>query len=407
MATIMKSRIGLIALVSVVLIGTGVGLRFMGRRALKVSFASNLSTAQATYNGQPVDMSTPHPQSADFQDADNLQLKIENAKVELIPSDRFRLEACYYGELYTLNYEQKDGVISIWDTRDRKFDNRNRGFFFGSSGLMMHGEIPTNTIKLSYPAGKRFQSVVIDNSYGDLLLGAIQASRIDFKASYGDVSSKGLQADEGEIKMSSGDGIFENLDVKRLEIRDEYGDLTIKGITGQEMESLTLKLSSGDLEMDTLNIQTLDVKDEYGGIDLDNVTAGTANIQLSSGDLDMRNVTAQQMDIDNEYGDIEARDFKSGALSVKLSSGDCTIKGSIDGDAEIESEYGGASLTLAERRESYNLRLNTDYGKIRVDGERIVNEDGEDEKSLEEDNKAQRRLGIACDSGDINVTFSK
>lgn len=352
----------------------------------------NRSAGAAPAASQRLDTTTKHEETVELDAVQNIDIDIENADIEFVASDHFALYHCYYGNYYEFYYEQQGDTLRVWDKANQQVQIRTSGFnFFGitfnsESGIFFDGETKPNQVKLYYPEDTRFDSVVME-------------------ASYGDVKIPSLGASSAELRLSSGDGSFREIYADSLRIVNSYGDVSFLNSRPFEAQEAVFDLSSGDLKVENLSAGEFSVNDSYGDVKLKKLGCTDLKVQMSSGDLRLDELKAGTASLSNSYGEVYGSDVTiSTSLSVDASSGDVELSGSLPGRSKIHASYGDVRLRLAQKRGETGYDLLTSYGAISVDGERQKDDEGEDSSHVS-GSGGPAAIEVSCSSGDVELDF--
>lgn len=203
--------------------------------------------------------------------------------------------------------------------------------------------------------------------------------------------------------------------LEKLEVNNGCGDLSVQGITAQEM---ILNLSLGDLSLKGLSAQELKAKNDCGDITLEESFVKTLEVSLRLGDLSMNAVEADRVtgisndcgDIDlnhctfetveilqDNLGDIKAQDLTVNGIVVENDSGSVDLYGKLSGDIQAKVNLGDLNLTVLGNRQDYMIKANTDLGDVTVDGE--------EKPAYESGPSAANKIDAQADCGDVEIDF--
>lgn len=203
-----------------------------------------------------------------------------------------------------------------------------------------------------------------------------------------------------ELSNDSGNVEIKEIQAQNADIKIEYGNLDLGSFSG---EKLSIDADSGNLESKTITCDTLDISNEYG-----NITGNTfqvsdkASITLDSGNLSLSKLEAGTLTVKDEYGNCSVEELKVKSSSISMDSGNIDFNQAELGTTDITSAYGDVSLVLTDSVSDYNYELHNEYGTVRLDGNRIK-EDDDGEIHYQKDNQKDNRIFIECESGNINI----
>lgn len=390
----MKNRTGLIAIVCGAIVFMGLllsaGRHVLGLGWLAVGYDQTSETGSAAFamtpkaNGIAVDASARVEGDKQLEAFRSIALDTGSAQVKLIPSDRFRLKYCYYTDLHQVHYENKDGTLKVWDEYNEKY---KKSPFKGIS-LSGSWNFPDNYVELYYPKGASFDSVDVENAFGDTQLGAITAKTLKLVLHSGDASLADVHAKDVDITCDFGDLIIRNENeclADRVKIVQHSGDLSI------------VKLSSaGDMV----------IQDDFGDVSLKDLRAASLQAQLHSGDLLAKNVDGGKASVKADFGSLNMEGLTTSQLSANVSSGDVEIAGNLGGKTEIDTKFGDVALSPSGPRDAYHYDLSVNFGDLRINGKAVRDQNGEAAKKTEANKGAANTITVNGASGDISLRFA-
>lgn len=291
----------------------------------------------------------------------NIRLNVDDADVQVILSDDYYIEYYLEGDknikepllevkdqTLTLKEEHSDFVLSYFN-----FD------FFSRLG----SDEKNYYVKLYVPRNTKFQSVSLSTDSGDMKLDDVDADTLKLRADYGDITAKSLTAQNAKLYLDSGDLTAESLKATKLTMENSYGNIKLTKLNTQDTD---VTADNGKIEIQTASVGTLNLTDDYGDVTIGELKGDRANLEMDSGDLLLGNCDLKELEGKNAYGDI--------------------------------------TVELKGKLEDYDLSLETDYGKMSVEGASKIHGDS-DEYYYENHAGKGKSVQMYCDSGDIAVTF--
>lgn len=198
-----------------------------------------------------------------------------------------------------------------------------------------------------------------------------------------------------QIKSDSGDAVCGKLVAGDIKIDAEYGDITLEDLQAGDME---MSMSSGEMQISGVKGKSCKVKNEYGNASFKDLElSGDMEVEAESGDTYMENVSAKGLKQNSAYGKITVKQSVFQEIAIQAESGDCGLDNVAFGECGIDSEYGSVDVKLAKQITDYSYKLKTEYGGIKVGGEKM----GESFYSLEKGQ--ENAISITCESGDISI----
>lgn len=292
---------------------------------------------------------------------DNINIHLEYADFDIIPSDDFYLEYRLLGSQNTPEFNTDNKTLTL-----KEIPNNNGQIMFFNFGSFYWGdndayENEKYYVKLYVPEDKVY--------------------------------------DEVKIFSSSGDFSAATLEAQDLSLEVEYGDIDADTINGK---SLNLSMDSGNFKVEEVKSDTMTLTNDYGYTRIRDLNAGTAEIEVDSGDVNVDKAIIDDLTLSDSYGAVKFSYADIAEARISMSSGDLSILDAVIGSLEADSEYGDVDVHLRDDPSSYTMKLKTEYGSVNVpyDGSYIS---GDDVERFEMEGKIGKSLKISCDSGDITV----
>lgn len=298
----------------------------------------------------------------ELEDFDRMELDIHDADVTLVPSDRYAVDYRIAGVTKAPVCKVEDGRLIFQDDPSRG-DPRLWFLYVGpdASHVQEQNHDPYY-VNIEFPADRTFSEI--------------------------------------RIQMESGDLTLPDLSADTLQVTDEYGDVSLEGLTGQDLK---LSMSSGDFSAGRLAAVQAELRNEYGDLSLESYSGDSLSLDTSSSYLTLGDIQAKLFQIRNEYGDILISQVSGDCLTVDQNTGSFLADRLDVTDTRIRNEYGDVQLRLAEDPAVYGCDLHTGYGFIRVDGRTIPESDDDQEVSYRSAGAGKQSLQISCENGGIVV----
>lgn len=164
------------------------------------------------------------------------------------------------------------------------------------------------------------------------------------------------------VEQSDGDIVLPNLKVKNLSLNNSYGDIRLKDIKAEDIE---LFLSDGDISTGKLEADTVQIENGYGDVRVEDLQAKSLTVYMSDGDLKVNDLEAKQIDVENSYGDVKLQikhSLEDYSIDILAEYGDLTIPGY----AITTNEDGEENTCKIEKDSEKWLRINGSDGDIEV-----------------------------------------
>ncbi|MEY8391830.1 DUF4097 family beta strand repeat-containing protein [Lachnospiraceae bacterium 45-W7] len=203
-----------------------------------------------------------------------------------------------------------------------------------------------------------------------------------------------------DISDDSGNVELEKIQAKDADIRIAYGNLTMDSFSGG---TLSIDADSGNLELNKVACDTLKLNNEYGNIsgDIFQISGKTA-ITLDSGTLSLKQLETETLALTNEYGNCSVNEINVKNSNISMDSGNLDFGQAVLGTTKIKSCYGDVTLFLSDSAANYDYNLHTEYGTVKLDGNKI-REDDNGEVHYQKDNGKAGSISIECESGNVTI----
>ncbi len=386
----MKNRTKLITVICsmILLVGvlTSVSQRIYGIHMGRISEIEKIPVFfPPKVNGIRVDITAKEEHEKELEEFQNIEIKIDEALVRLIPGNTFKVYICSYTDLWNFHYENKNGILKIGDEKNAKY-TKGRDYFT-TSGLW---NIPENRIDIYYPSGTQFQTVKIFNEYGDTRINNIATNTLD-------------------LNMHSGNAIVENIRAKNMDLKVDYGDLTLACPSDFQGGQAAFALHSGDLSVTDLYCKNeIKIQSECGGFMGKRLSVVSLDVKSHSGDVELINIQSDKITVSNNYGDIGIQSLTAQELQIESQNGDVNVSGDLGINTTVTSQNGDVKLNLAGEKSAYEYMLSSNCGEFFVNGtavEIIMN--GERSDSIQGGAGAKNKIKAQSSNGDIYLSFGK
>lgn len=280
----------------------------------------------------------------------SISTDLDYSDVELIPSDKYAIEANFSSEYGKPNFKVENGTLTVKDGNHKKFNvNIDIFGFFTSENEM--------SVKIYYPKDAKLKDVVIKGGSSDLSFENLTAEKAEFDLDFGKLELSDLSAKNIKVSMDSGDCSMSNITADDLAVSNDLGKTTLDGA---KLKTLELKADSGDVSITGVSM-------DYGDLKLD-------------------------------LGKLTAKEVSSKGLKVENDSGDINLQGTLLGTTDINCDMGKVTVNPGASKDQFNYDLDADLGSVSI---------GEDKASgsLSLSNGAKNTMKITSNMGDINVNF--
>lgn len=174
---------------------------------------------------------------------DSMELELQYADVEIIPSDGFYVEYTLNGDAAKPEYEVEDKILHFTEG-DRK--TRWNVQFLSWDVL----DKTRYEVKIYVPEEHIWRYIKIQQSDGGITLPDIRAEELEILQEYGDIKADTVKAKRALFSLSDGNlDILQGLDAEKTEITNGYGDVNVKTAESLEEFSLDLVTAYGHLSV--------------------------------------------------------------------------------------------------------------------------------------------------------------
>ncbi len=232
----------------------------------------------------------------------------------------------------------------------------------------------------------------------------------EYKLEYCIKQEGNLQADvsDGKLKLDyrhteETSGFTLNVFYFDSSFDSEYFKLYIP--SDASVKKADIKIESGDLDIDGVDIGEIKVKDEYGYVKLNEIQSDKIEIEADSGSIKGEKITANTVELKDSFGSINLDDLKTKTANMKVESGSIHIdNGEID-EADLESEFGSIELSLKGKETDYSYNLNTEFGSMKINGNKVGKEEGESDINKYSKEGGSKTIKAKTESGSIKIDF--
>lgn len=312
-----------------------------------------------------------------------------NSNIEILKSDKYKLDFDVPKESGEVNYSVKDNKLIISQSVKNKV-NINFDFNFDQDNLN------ESYIKIYVPTDIKIKNMELESEEGNITIPPIENENIIIKSDYGNVLIDYLNTKHSiNIKMNNGKLDIRKAKAENINIFNDYGNVKLSNV---DCNDLSVILNNGQYFADNINSKNYILKNEYGNNELSNSISEKLKINVDNGTLKINEMDSGNTEIINDYGKILAEKLNTTSLIMKLGNGDVKISGIFKGTSIITSEYGNVSIDVLAPKEEYNYYIKNDYGKIIINNKQYEN-------YAERNEKSNNELKIHLDNGRGTLNF--
>lgn len=254
-----------------------------------------------------------------------------------------------------------------------------------------------NDIDIYGVSSNKAQYVSYKETIGEILLRSPDAAKnAQLDPTYPDFNTMEIYSQVGEVELRSTDGEtyieYENVDVNNLKCEILGDTLSISEIDPVSFMGISIKnegiafdglrqifnsksLMNKDRKVTVyLNkgtiLESLSVSANVGGVVMDSVSAREATVNVAYGEASVSNCdfTGGTIKINGDICDINFDKNTYSMCNIAIINGDIYAVVS-EGKSNMETTLGSVSVTSTKKLSDYTIRMSTNYGKVKVEGE--------------------------------------
>lgn len=333
-----------------------------------------------------------------LKDISSLDLKSWAGDIEIVESDKLKVEYGYWEDYTDPQFEIKDGKMTLKLSENRVYHQTVfSGVYFGGT---WGGRSKQDYIKLYIPSNMKFEEILIDSKYNDLHMNVGETKLLTLKSDYSEISLDGVKAGATDISNSYGELQAKNCSFQTTDLNMDYGNARLSDsetgetiiaakygelyLTSIKAGSLkvgadygTIKIKDVQSTNNKKELELLEVSADYGDLEMGKVNAGTFNLNAKSGNVSSDEVTFGTAVIEGDYCDMRFRE-----LTVQ--------------DLSVNNDYGTIDLELTGEEDDYDFLLKAGYGEIRLNGSTT-------EGTLERQKNRKYSIDVDGSSADITI----
>jgi hypothetical protein len=289
--------------------------------------------------------------SENLNSFDSIEADLDRYEVDLIPSDKFAIEAEYNKDIGKPEVKVENNTLTI-KSRKNKFLNVDIDLF----GLTFNRDY--QSIKIYYPKDTKWKNLALQVGVSDLDFDGLNAEKLDLNIDYGKLNLSNVNAGAVKVELDSGDCTLKNIQADDLNVNNDLGKTVIEGA----------KLKTFEMEAD-------------------------------SGDVTITDITSDSSKLNLDLGKLTAKGLFSKGLKVTNDSGDINLQGTLLGTTDVTCDMGKVTISPGGSKDQFNYELNTDMGSATIGGDKVSG-------SIKSANSAPNTLKVKNSMGDINIVFN-
>lgn len=289
--------------------------------------------------------------SQNLSSFDSIETDLDHYDIDLIPSDKFAIEAEYNKELGKPEVKVENNTLTV-KSRKNKFIKVDTDLF-GFTANRNH-----QSVKIYYPKDTKWKNLTLQADASDLAFDSLNAEKLNLNLDYGRLNLSNVNAGTIKVELDSGDCTLKNIKADDLNLNNDLGKTAIEGAT----------------------LKTLEIEADSGDVTITDVTADSGRLNL-------------------DLGKLTAKGLSSKGLKVTNDSGDINLQGTLLGTTDVTCDMGKVTISPGGSKDQFNYELNTDMGKVTVGGDKVSG-------SITSANSAPNTLKVENSMGDINIVFN-
>lgn len=297
----MKSKTILKASLIAIVIGcvfTGVGYAING----EISFdKTNKKEHTRTKNIKMVN------ESKELEAFENIDMQVEINNVEIIPSDKYKIELRYNEDYGKINYKIEKNTLTI-NQENRK---RNFGYDLGFN------ENNKFYMKIYVPKNVEFDKVDIVSNVANIKLEELYINKLNLSCDVGNTEINKCKINESNLSTDTGTMELKEIEASKIEAYGNLGNISIHDST--ILDSLKADNDLGNIEVSGKIYGEIYIGTDLGNIELDinedkskynysvNCDLGGVEIdgKIQSKDLEVDNNSKNNINLGCNSGNIE------------------------------------------------------------------------------------------------------
>lgn len=257
----------------------------------------------------------------------NIEVDIADAKIEVIPSNEYKLEIESLEGKNITHEIQKDTLIINDESSNHKI----------TFAMNLVGYIQSTIIRVYVPKDHHFDEVTIANDFGDIKLDGMNTKKLTIYSSDGDVAIKDIHSNVVLVENDFGDVTATKVNTNDFILESNDGDAELSQM--EIATSATLTNSFGETSLQDFTSKDTKIESSDGEISIEGELLGKTRIKSSFGDIDL-GLTNKESElnytIQNDFGNIEVNgnEFESNVTNTADTGNKIDIV-SNDGDISI------------------------------------------------------------------------
>lgn len=201
-----------------------------------------------------------------------------------------------------------------------------------------------------------------------------------------------------EINTKNSNLKVSNLEVKELKIGNKYGKVELEEMI---INNMKVEMQDGNFFANNVKAAQIDFSSKYGEANFNTINSEVLNAQLKNGNLKLNKVYVREAVLNCKYGQIQGSEIEAINSKITNENGDIKLEGDFIGNTEIDSTYGKIRVDLKKEEIYYNVDLNTKYGNITLNGEKL------EENTYQINHEKEKLLKAKAKNGNIMIDFNK
>lgn len=195
-------------------------------------------------------------QTKELEDFNNINIDVKLDYIELIESDKNKIELNYSEDMNEVSYKVDGKSLSITQPARNSI-----GLNIDLRGFTKKN---LNYMKLYIADTSVLENITIDTGDSDIKISDISSNTLDIDSDYGDIELINVKLDKAKIVESDGDLIFDNVKISSIfDLQNKYGSVDIMN---SEFNKFIATLEDGDFNLLSSESKVSQIKNNYGDI---------------------------------------------------------------------------------------------------------------------------------------------
>ena len=230
---------------------------------------------------------------------------------------------------------------------------------------------------------------------------AVEVSAGDVIVTPGEYYGIRLHSGSCELQYSVESGVLKVWDNRPegMTAQEKGGRVEIFLPDGEALSDADIVSGMGSLTLESLKADNLTARADLGEVTASGLQVGSAVLTLNCGGLQLTGIEAVALEAELSMGCMTATGMSvTDRLTVTNNMGTVSLEGELGETVSVKADMGDISVTSARAEQWYGYGLNTDMGKVTVNGQNCgtsISKEGE-----------RGTMELCSSMGDVSVRFT-